>query len=215
MLYNDIRIYTDNRYNPLQSRVKKYIQLHYAEMPYYKGFFDSLENKKEYRQYKAMILSDKRYIAFLNSALSEIGAENTNLIEIQCTALTYIGFAVEAIVINTMGRCNIPTKANRYLDNVKKADILINDNIYLQIKNTSFLDSQYLDSMIDRYKKANSKLYFLFWDIDKSGNIAFRKVNNRLFVPINNICGFDILETDIVTPQTFYEEFISMTKGDE
>lgn len=214
MLYSDIRTYTENRYNPLQNRVKRYIQIHFAEMPYFKNFFDNLADKKEYSLYKEMVLSDDKYISFFDSAIEELGCDALDIINVQCIALTYIGFSVEAIVINTMYNCNIPTKANSYLDNVKKTDILINDSVYLQIKNTSFLDSQYLDTMVFKYKKANSQLHFLFWDIDKGGNVAFRKVNGRLFLPIDEICGFDILDTDTVTPQTFYDEFMNITKGE-
>lgn len=214
LLYTDIRHYNNNKYNSMQSRVKGYLQSHSAKLPYFKTFFDCMADKKEYRQYKAMILSDDKYIAFLDSAIEELGCDCYYFIEVQCIAMTYIGFAVESIVINTLNNCNITTKANSYLDNVKKTDILINDSIYLQIKNISFLDSQYLDSMLFKYKKANSQLHFLFWDIDKSGNIKFRKVNSKLFLPIDEIGGFDILETDIVTPQTFYDEFISITKGE-
>lgn len=194
----------------MQNTVKRYIQLHSAEQPYYKHFYDSMANKKEYMQYREMLLSNDKYISFLDSAIESIGCDAMELINIQCITLSYIGFAVESIAINTLSSY-IPTKANYYLDNVKKADLLINNSIYVQIKNTSFLESAYYNSLLRSYEKANNSLHFLFWDIDSKGNVAFRKVNGKLFIPIQYLGEFDILDTDIVTPQTFYDEISKLT----
>ena len=163
-----------------------------GSVPYIKEFFDTLGNKFNYIAYRNSVQSNKD-IFYLIIGYYQINRNSDDIKEclrLHYTIETYIAFMVEWILFNEIkANTNFRVYQNKILDTEKKADLLCN-SIYYQIKNKSFIyDSDNTGSLIEAYRKANNRLFFIFYTIEED-NIYICAVNNKPFMFIDEIDDF-------------------------
>lgn len=154
--------------------------------------FSQLHNKYNYKEFKYIVLNDKKVHSLLQSNLQLKGIYQAFILELHFTIEIYISFMIEYIFKQEI-RNNTELKviSSYDLDMIKKIDLIIG-NKPIQIKNYSFISSnQILDKRLSDYKKCNN-LYFIFYTLGKD-NIYFVEIDNKVFINVNDINGFTAL----------------------
>ena len=174
--------------------------------PMFKEVFDKLEDKFNYKEYVNRISNDKMFLSLDNTVKELWGIKCSDCLKLMLITKTYLGFLVEEIVVELIKECGGTTKQSMYLDTKKKTDILINNNIYLQLKNISFLDGSYGENRISEYLKHNEKLCFLFYQYSKENIFEIVSIGEEIFNPIVKLDGFSIHNSKGISVETFKQK---------
>ena len=175
-------------------------------VPFIKEFFDTMSNKFDYIAYRNSV-QNNRDIFYIIIGYYQIKRNDDDIKEclrLHYTIETYIAFMVEWLLFNEIKtNTNYRVYQNRVLDTEKKADLLCNSTYY-QIKNKSFIyDCDNTGQMISEYRKANNRLYFIFYTIEKD-NIYICAINHQPFLYIDEIDDFTfVYKYDLITIKDF------------
>ena len=166
-----------------------------GSVPYIKEFFDTISDKYNYIAYRNSVQSNKDifYIIIGYYQIERNADDIKECLRLHYTIETYIAFMVEWILFSEIkANTNYRVYQNKMLDTEKKADLLCN-SIYYQIKNKSFIyDSDNTGNLIEAYKKANNRLFFIFYTTEED-NIYICAVNNKPFLFIDEIDDFSFI----------------------
>lgn len=183
-----------NLYNQKQNKGKWRLAMSSkrGSVPFIKTFFDTMGNKFNYISYRNSVESnsDIYHIIIGYYLIKRNDDDIKECLRLHYTIETYIAFMVEWLLFEEI-KANTTYRVyqNTVLDTVKKADLLCN-GIYYQIKNKSFIyDCENTGQMIAEYRKANNRLFFIFYTIEED-NIYICAINHQPFLFIDNIDDF-------------------------
>lgn len=186
----------------------------YQSKVFYKGLFDKLDNPFDYDIFRYKVLNDSTYKRELNQtafAFSAKGNKWNSNYELSYHIIhifnVYCGFVAEAIIKAELEELGLKVKASTYLDTKKKTDILVNNKLYIQMKNISFLENSNSESRLSTYKPFDY-LRFLFYKVSENAIINIYKVDNEVLPQILTLNGFSAVGAEVVP----YEEAIEQIK---
>ena len=169
--------------------IKNYTQKIRSYTPYFKDIYDNLECNCSYEEYIEEIQKDKKYLIIENVVRGIYKrVKYIDCLKLLLIHMTYVGFIVEDIIKDSIKE-NYKVKSSKKLDNKQKIDILVENKIGLQIKNSSFLEGQYLEQRLIYYREYK-ELNFIFYDIDDALNINFVSIGGESIIPLQKVVGF-------------------------
>lgn len=190
--------------------------------PYFKGLYEGLKDKFDYKEYIQMVKNDMNYIQtkivleyHINSQTPTNDGVIYNGIHLDCFNLlfiteTYLGFLFEDLLVNIINDNGLNTTQSKYLDTVMKTDILVEDNIHLQLKNISFLNGAYCESRLEKYRDI-PQLRFVFYNHSKENIIDIYSIGGEIFPYGISMDGYSILSSNVIS----IEEFNSKLRNGE
>lgn len=174
--------------------------------PFFKGIFDNLSNKFDYKEYIRKISNERNFMEIENAITLTKGIKFMDCLKLMLITETYLGFLAEELVVELIKESGGKTKQSLYLDTKKKTDILMDNNIYLQLKNISFLDGVNGENRIFEYLKHNDKLCFLFYQISKENIIELVGIDGKAYIPLVELDGFSIHNSKALTIKEFKQK---------
>lgn len=160
--------------------------------PFVKAHFDKLINKYNYYRYKDSVLDDKNTRLLMYLFTQGKSQEERELINQQIVAYiiteTYIGFMVEYLLAEALRQRTKKVHQNNVLDIKYKTDLLVCGRHY-QVKNYSFLETQWIENKLKPYGEANKRLRFLFYETTESG-IEMNLIGNKCSLKWDTIDDF-------------------------
>lgn len=179
-----------------------------ALKPFVKGHFDRLMNKYNYFRYKETVLDDNNtrllLYLFCEGKSQEEKERVYEYIVAYIITETYIGFMVEHELAKAFQEKGIKVHQNNVLDIDYKTDLLVCGK-HLQIKNYSFLETQWIENKLKPYGEANKKLRFVFYEINESG-LNLLLIGDRCCHKWNSMDDFT---QHLPTKRLSLEEFIN------
>lgn len=157
-----------------------------------RDLFDRLNNKYNYLEFKDIVVNDKKVHGLIQSLLTTQGIAQAFIMYLHYTTEIYISFMIEYIFKQEIkNNTDIKIISNYKLDVIKKIDLMIGYKP-TQIKNYSFISSNYLlDTRLYEYRNCNN-LYFIFYTLDID-NINFVEISNNILIHVKDINGFTAL----------------------
>lgn len=188
-------------------KVEAYSQrLSNRDKPMFKEVFDKLDDKFNYKEYVNRQSNNEKFLS-LDKIIKELwGVKCSDCLKLMLITKTYLGFLVEEIVVELIKECGGTTEQSAHLDTKEKTDILVNNNIYLQLKNISFLNGVYAESRISKNLKDNEKLSFLFYQYSKEDIFEIVSIGEEIFNPIAELDGFSIHNSKGISVETFKQK---------
>lgn len=159
-----------------------------------KRFFNDLPDKYNYFEFSKNICNNNSIKEKIQIEINTHGLNKAACLLTHYTIEIYIAFLIEYVIKQEIeNRSNIKVIYNDNLDVYKKCDLYI-DNTYFQIKNYSFIESNYfIDDLLSKYKSINKDLQFIFYTIEQD-NIYFMEFNNTIIHSIDSINAFSVFQ---------------------